>query len=100
MNACMHAFFEVCFTRSEKGCKSEALTCLSAGIRVIAVKLIITAHTDNAMNQSENQGTCRILTGPQSPGLLLEIDLGESKVGFVNTYFWLKLQRFSVKSFT
>ena len=68
MNACMQAFFEVCFTQSEKGCKSEALTCLSAGIRVIAVKLIITAHTDNAMNQSENQGTCCILTGPKSPG--------------------------------
>ena len=57
MNACLHAFFELCFTQSEKGCKSEALTCLSAGIVVIAVKLIITAHTDNAMNQSENQGT-------------------------------------------
>ena len=91
MNACMHAFFEVCFTRSEKGCKSEALTCLSAGIVVIAVKLIITAHTDNAMNQSENQGTWSILTGPQSSGLLLEINRGESKVRFVNTNFWLKL---------
>jgi len=91
MNACIHAFFELCFTQSEKGYKSEALNCLSAGIRVIAVKLIITAHTDNAMNQSENQGTSCILTGPQSPGLLLEIDLGESKVNFVNTNFWLKL---------
>ena len=91
MNACMHAFFELCFTRSEKGYRSEALTCLSAGIRVIAVKLIITAHTDNAMNQSENQGTWSILTDPQSSGLLLEINRGESKVRFVNTNFWLKL---------
>lgn len=91
MNACLHVFFELCFTQSEKGYKSEALTCLSAGILVIAVKLIITAHTDNAMNQSENQGTCCIPTGPQFPGLSLEIDLGESKVSFVNTYFWLKL---------
>lgn len=91
MNACMQAFFELCFTRSEKGYRSEALICLSAGIRVIAVKLIITAHTDNAMNQSENQGTWSILTGPQSSGLLLEINLGERKVRFVNTNFWLKL---------
>ena len=91
MNACMHAFFELCFTRSEKGYRSEALTCLSAGIRVIAVKLIITAHTDNAMNQSENQVAWSILTGPQSSGLLLEINLGERKVRFVNTNFWLKL---------
>ena len=57
MNACLHAFFGLCFTQSEKGYKLEALTCLSAGIVVIAVKLIITAHTDNAMSQSENQGT-------------------------------------------
>ena len=61
-----------------EGYKSEALTCLSAGIVVIAVKLIITAHTDNAMNQSENQGTWSILTDPQSSGLLLEINRGES----------------------
>lgn len=91
MNACLHAFFELCFTQSEKGYKSETLTCLLVGILVIAVKLIITAHTDNAMNQSVNQGTSSILTGPQFPGLLLEIDLNESKVGFVNTSFWLKL---------
>ena len=91
MNACLHAFFGLCFTQSEKGYKSEALTCLSAGIVVIAVKLIITAHTDNAMNQSENQGTWSILTDPQSSGLLLEINRGESKVRFVNTNFWLKL---------